>query len=188
MWDEALDWLLPIMVHHELPVLKPLCEPMVLAEMSLLFSAPLDVTLPHNPTEDFLHKKFPLPIMVARTKHCGCCCSPWYPALHCLLDGQDNVWWKFLAANCVQLMCLPGKECHRVFSCSCPVCLGWLRQSYQAHIYADWYCLCISWLTAYLHWWKIVGLFLDCCPCPMVLMPILSDWIPTTLLWWNTQS
>ena len=61
MWGEVLDWLLlfmaPNLVHHELHLLKPLCQSLVIAEIPPLFSASLDGIPPHNPMGDILPKK-----------------------------------------------------------------------------------------------------------------------------------
>ena len=76
MWCQVLDWLLPLLmvyglVHHDSLELKPLSQPLTLAEMPPLYSSPFIGTLTNNLTEDVQHKTFLLPVMVTRTKHCG---------------------------------------------------------------------------------------------------------------------
>ena len=57
MWGEALDWLLHFLmmyglVHCKPLIMKPLSQPLVLAEMPPLYPVPLDGTLPHNLIDD----------------------------------------------------------------------------------------------------------------------------------------
>ena len=56
MWGEVLHWLLlsmvPFLLYHEPLSLKPLCQPMVIAEMPSQFYSPLDGILPQNSMRD----------------------------------------------------------------------------------------------------------------------------------------
>ena len=67
--SEQAFFMAPYLVHHEPLSVKSLCQPLLMAEMPLLFHSPLDGIPPHNPMGDVPLKTFLLLTMIARSRH-----------------------------------------------------------------------------------------------------------------------
>ena len=121
-------------VHDELLELKPCFQLFIMAEMPPLFSVPPDWILPHNPMGDVLPKIF--------------CCKQWLPdpnIVIILIHDNDwhciSFWIDKAMVNRTYLQQITysssiywARDATWYFGVLAQVCLGWLRQSSQAHV------------------------------------------------------